>query len=520
MAIKKRPISPRQKMINLMYVILMAMLAMNVSSEVLDGFTVMESSLKRTTEQTQRENQALYDAFDRQYSSNKVKVQGVFEKAIIVKNESQKLYDFIGCIKQRIAIEADGKYGTPDNLKNKESLEATARVFFAPKKQNDSNLWKAINNYRERMMAMVNDPVRKNTICRNLSTETPKNKDNKNWTEFYFESMPAVAAITMLSKLQNDIRYVEGEVLHALMGKIGEKDVSVNRLNAFVKPLAQTVVRGNHFTAQIGLAAIDTTQIPEVFIDNKKVNLKNGNIYDIVCSQTGDFVLKGWLVTSNKAGEVIRRDFSQKYSVVDPSAIVSADLMNILYAGYDNPISISVPGVPLTAVSATIEGGSLSQTAPGKYIVRPTKVGQNVLISVFSNHSGLTQKMTQYTFIVRKLPEPAPFIEIKDENGNPDRFYGGRLGKGKLMEAMKVGAAVDDGILYVPFKVLSFEMVFFDNMGNALPLVSDGNGFSVQQKATAKGLTKGKRLYISSLTVVGPDGTKRKLKTSMEVVLR
>ena len=88
------------------------------------------------------------------------------------------------------------------------------------------------------------------------------------------------------------------------------------------------------------------------------------------------------------------------------------------------------------------------------------------------------------------------------------------------MEAMKVGAAVDDGILYVPFKVLSFEMVFFDNMGNALPLVSDGNGFSVQQKATAKGLTKGKRLYISRLTVVGPDGTKRKLKTSMEVVLR
>lgn len=519
MAIKKRPISPRQKMINLMYVILMAMLAMNVSSEVLDGFTVVESSLKRTTEQTRKENQSLYDAFDKQYRSNSTKVQEWYNKAIIVKNESQKLYDLIAAIKQRIVIEADGKDGTPDSLKNRESLEATARVFFAPEKPNDGNLWLAINNYRERMIALVEDPVKKNTISSNLSTEAPANKENKNWTEFYFESMPAVAAVTMLSKLQNDIRYVEGEVLLSLMDKIDEKDVSVNSLTAFVKPYAQTIVRGNHFTAQIGLAAIDTTKKPEVFINNKRVELKDG-IYDIVCSQTGDFLFKGWLVTSNKAGEVIRRDFTQKYTVIDPSATVSADLMNILYAGYDNPISISVPGVPLTAVSATIKGGSLLLTAPGKYIARPTKVGQDVVISVFSNNSGSNQKMAQYTFKVRKLPEPTPFIELTDEKGYHDRYYGGGLVKSKLMAATQVGAAVDDGILHIPFKVLSFEMVFFDNMGNAVPLVSDGNSFSPQQKEMVKRLAKGKRLYISRLTAIGPDGTKRKLKTSMEVIIR
>ena len=517
MAIKKRPLSPRQKMINLMYVILMAMLAMNVSSEVLDGFTVVESSLRRTTEQTQKKNQSLYDAFDRQYNSNSAKMQKVFDKAIIVKNESQKLCDIIADIKQRIAIEADGKEGNPDSLKNRESLEATARVFFAPK--NDSNLWLAINNYRERMIAMVDDPAKKNTISSNLSTETPINKENKNWTEFYFESMPAAAAVTMLSKLQNDIRYAEGEVLHSLMDKIDEKDVSVNSLTAFVKPCAQTIVRGNHFTAQIGLAAIDTTKRPEVFINNKKVKLKDG-IYDIVCSKNGDFTLKGWLVTSNKAGEVIRRDFTQKYTVIDPSATVSADLMNILYAGYDNPISISVPGVPLTAISATIEGGSLSQTAPGKYIARPKRVGQDVVISVFSNNSGSNQIMEQYTFKVRKLPEPAPFIELRDEKGNQDRYCGGGIVKSKLMAAMQVGAAVDDGILHIPFKVLSFEMVFFDNMGNAVPMVSDGDSFSTQQKEMVKRLAKGKRLYISRLTAIGPDGTKRKLKTSMEVIIR
>ncbi len=519
MAIKKRLVSPRQKMINLMYVVLMAMLALNVSSEVLDGFTIVGDSMKRTTVSTSKENQSIYNAFEEQMQQNPTKTRVWYNKAQEVQRLSDSLYLFADNLKKAVIREADGKDAKTDSLINKEDLEAAAQVMLAPGTGKGSDLWMAINNYRNRMVDMVDDPQKKEIIQDNLSTKVPETSSKKLWTEYMFESMPAIAAVTMLTKLQSDVRYAEGEVLHSLMANIDVKDVRVNSLDAFVIPNAQTIVRGNRFSADIVMAAVDTTQVPEVFIGGKKVQLHNGK-YDIICSKTGDFTLSGWLETQSGNGEKIKRDFSQKYTVIDPTATVSADLMNVLYAGYENPISISVPGAPLTSISATMNGGTLQQKAPGKYIAKPSKPGQDATITVFSNNSGTNQQMATYTFRVRKLPEPSPYIDIKDEQGNPDRFRGGGIAKSKFMGVSSIGAAVDDGILHIPFRVLSFEMVFFDNMGNAVPIASDGASFSAQQKEIVKKLTRGRRLYISRLTAIGPDGIERKLNTSMEVIIR
>ena len=519
MAIKKRLVSPRQKMINLMYVVLMAMLALNVSSEVLDGFTIVGDSLKRTTMNASRENQSIYNAFEEQMQQNPTKVRVWYNKAQEVQRLSDSLYLFTEDLKKAIIREADGKDANKDSLRNKEDLEAAAQVMLAPGTGKGQDLWLAINNYRSRMSEMVDDLQKKAAIQNNLSTDVPKSSAKKRWTEYMFESMPAISAVTMLTKLQSDIRYAEGEVLHSLMANIDVKDVRVNSLDAFVIPNAQTIVRGNRFSANIVMAAVDTTQVPEVFISGKKVELHNGK-YDIICSKTGDFTLSGWLETQSGNGEKIKRTFSQNYTVIDPTATVSADLMNVLYAGYENPISISVPGAPLTSLSAQMTGGTLTQTAAGRYIAKPAKVGQDATITVFSNHSGTQQQMAQYTFRVRKLPEPTPYINITDDKGNPDRYHGGAITKARIVGADAIGAAVDDGILHIPFKVLSFEVVFFDNMGNAVPIASDGASFSKQQKETIKKLSRGKRLYISRLTAIGPDGVERKLNTSMEVIIR
>ena len=219
-------------------------------------------------------------------------------------------------------------------------------------------------------------------------------------------------------------------------------------------------------------------------------------------------------------GAPIRKPFSHTYSVVEPTATISADMMNVLYAGYDNPISISVPGVPLTAIKANIRGGNIRQTSPGRYIVRPTKVGEEVNISVYSDYSGTTQKMAEHSFRVRKLPEPTPYISIKDADGVPDHFRGGGVTKHKILASNGISAAVDDGLLYIPFKVLSFEIVFFDTMGNAIPILSDGAAFSQEQRENIKKLSKGKRFYITHITAIGPDRVKRQLNASMEVKIK
>lgn len=521
MAIRKRPISPRQKMINLMYVVLMALLALNVSSEVLNGFSIVEDSLNRTTGNSSKQNLSIYQTFEEQMKANPQKTKVWYDKAQQVRQMSDSLYNLAMELKTAIVREADGSGGDIHDIKNKEDLEAANQVMLAPGSGRGGELFKAINSFRQRMLKMVGDEKQKRIIASNLTTEIPKNAQTmgKNWQEYMFESMPAAAAVTLLSKLQSDVRYAEGEVLHTLASNIDMKDIRVNLLEAFVIPSSKTIVRGDRFSARIVMAAVDTTQVPDIYIGGQKVNLKDA-LYETVCGRTGDFTLKGYMETVNGNGDRIRREFSQDYTVVEPSATVSADLMNMLYAGYNNPISVSVPGVPLNKVQASMTNGTLQAVGTGKYIARPSKIGQDAVITVTSTNTGHPQQMGQYKFRVRKLPDPTPYISMKDEHGNPIRYKGGGLAKGQLVAAANIGAAIDDGILDIAFRVQSFETVFFDNMGNAVPMASEGASFSARQKDTFRKLSRNRRFYISRVTVVGPDGLTRTLQNPMEVIVK
>jgi len=519
MAIKKRPVSPRQKMINLMYVVLMAMLALNVSNEVLNGFAIVGESIGRTTENAIKDNLSIYEAFEQQMEANPQKVREWYEKSQQVKAASDSLYNLASELKMAIAREADGDDADPANLRGKEDLEAANQVMLAPGRGRGEELKMAVDAYRENILKMIPDTAQQKLIASSLTTEVPPHVLGKNWQEYMFEAMPAAAAVTLLSKLQSDVRHAEGEVLHTLVQNIDVKDIRVNALEAFVIPNSQTIVRGDRFSAHIVMAAVDTTQIPDIYIGNKKVDLKD-NIYETVCGKTGDFTLAGFIETVNGNGDKIRRDFEQKYTVVDPSATVSADLMNMLYAGYNNPISISVPGVPVNKIQATMTGGALTPTGPGKYIAKPTTVGQDATITVMSTNTGKPQQMGQFTFRVRKLPDPSPYIPFKDAQGNGDRFHGGNMTKQQLMTADGIGAAIDDGILDIGFKVLSFETVFYDSRGNAVPLAGEGSQFSTRQKETFRKLTRGRRFYISRVVAVGPDGIQRQLNNTLEVIVK
>ena len=509
-------------MINLMYVVLMAMLALNVSNEVLNGFSIVEESLKRTTANATRENLAIYEDFGTQMKANPQKVREWYDKAMQVRQMSDSLYNMAHELKIAIVKEADGKDGDLNNIRNKEDMEAANQVMLAPGRGRGKELYDAINTYRKKMLDMAISTRQKKTIYEILSTTIPEDKRTlgKNWQEYMFESMPAAAAVTLLSTLQSNVRYTEGEILHTLEQNIDVKDIRVNALEAFVIPNSQTIVRGDKFSAKIIMAAVDTTRVPDIYIGNQKVTLHD-NVYERICGSTGDFTLAGFIETVNGNGDRIKRDFSQKYTVVDPSATVSADLMNMLYASYNNPISVSVPGVPLNKIQASMSGGgTLTPTGPGKYIARPTKIGETVTITVTSTNTGRPQQMGQFSFRVRKMPDPTPYIPTKDEQGNPSRFKGGGIPKASLMGIDGIGAAIDDGILDVAFKVVSFETVFFDNMGNAVPMASNGAQFSDRQKDTFRKLTRNRRFYISRVVAIGPDGIQRTLQNSMEIIVK
>ncbi len=514
--IRKNKVTPRQKMSNLMYVVLMAMLALNVSNEVLNGFSVVNESLLRSTAFSIKGNESIYDNFNAQYEANPQKVREWFDKAQEVKAMSDSLYNFAQELKWAIAREADGKNADLDNIKAKDDLEAASQVMLSPSTGKGKELYKAINNFRERILTMIPDTAQQAIIAGNLSTEVSKQAKalGKNWQEYLFENMPTAAAITLLSKLQNDVRKAEGEALHDLVANIDLKDIRVNKLSAFVIPESRTVVSGDRFSAQIVMAAVDTTLQPQIFIGDKEVNLNNST-YEFTAGAVGEHTFSGYITMKDGSGETIRRDFTQTYSVVNPSATVSADLMNVLYAGYDNPISISIPGVSLNAVSATMTGGTLTAQGQGHFIAKPSAVGQDVKISVSANSNGRSRAMGEYTFKVRKLPDPIAYIPM-----GTDRFKGGSMTKAQLMEATGIAAAIDAGLLDIQFKVVSFETVFFDNMGNAVPMAGDGANFSARQKEQFRKLSSRKRFYISRVTAIGPDGITRQLPAATEIMVK
>lgn len=511
--------SPRQKMINLMYLVLLAMLALNVSSDVLNGFSLVDESLNRSTANAAIQNKVIYDNFADYMAKNPEKVGEWHERAMYVKRISDSLYNLAEDLKWRIVRQADGEEADIDNITGKEDLEAATTVMLAPVSGKGSLLYESINNYREEILKMVTDTVQRRIIKDNLSTKVPSRGLllGKNWQEYMFENTPVVAAVTLLTKLQSDVRYAEGEVLHTLEKNIDVGDLRVNQIDAFVIPNSQSVVRGGKFSARIILAAVDSTQRPNIFINGERFDTETG-VYETVCNSTGEYSLEGYMELDHGNGEILRRDFSQKYTVVEPSATVSATLMNVLYAGYDNPISISVPGVPSNRIHATMSNGTLKPVAGG-YIARPAEIGKDAEITVSAEMEGRSQVMAKYAFRVRQLPDPMPFIEYKDQDGNVKRYRGGGapLSKGQLLQAEGIVAAIDDGLLNIGFRVISFETLFFDNMGNAVPEVSTGASFSPRQKDLFRKLTRGKRFFITGVRAVGPDGIERQLPAALEV---
>lgn len=516
MSIKKKPISPRQKMINLMYVVLMAMLALNVSNDVLKGFVLVGDSLDRTIANAEKENRAIYDDFATQLKANPTKVKPWFEKAQRVKMASDSLCRTAEQLKWAIARETDGRDGDPQNLENKEDLEAASTIMLNPVSLRGRKLYDHINRYRQLITSFISDKRQQALIASNLSTEVPANSDNlgKNWQEYMFESMPSIAAVTMLSKLQSDVRKAESEVLHTLAANIDLKDVRVNELNAYVLPEATTLFPGDEFRSRIFMAAVDTTQRPEVYVNGRRID--NGGQYNFRVGAPGEYNFSGYITVPNAGGEIIRREFRQKYNVIAPptGATVAADLMNVLYAGYDNPISVSASGVAADKISLSLNGGTLSPKGNGKYVARPSKVGQDVTFSVNGVVGGKPQSLGSFSFKVRKLPDPSVFIAVGD-----DLISGGRIAKGSIVGAKSLTAAIDDGLLNIPFRVLSFECVFHDRMGNVLTRASSSASFTEDQRNLIRTLSKGKRFYISSVRTIGPDGMERTLPGSLEVII-
>ena len=509
-------LSPRQKMINLMYIVFLAMVAMNVSGDVLEGFKHVEDALDASNAGAQSRNQKLYQEFDLAQEKNPEKVSRWYAHAQEVRTSAEQLVGFIDSLKLEIVRNADGKDGDPNNIENRENLEAVNQVMLSPIGGKGPLLRRRLEAYKEQLMAFLPDADAR-VVANYLNTATT-GAGFASWENQMFENIPVAAAVTILAKLQGDVRNAEGQAVESLMQSIDRGDVRVNQVSAFVIPTSRNVMRGSVYEAQIVMAAVDTTQTPSIYIGDKLYNPAKQGYYSVTAGREGIQTLQGYLEVDKPDGTTEKLPFESSYFVSEPVATVSNTMMNVMYAGIDNPLSISVPGVAAGQVSASMTNGTLTRTASG-WVAKPKTVDQDAVITVTANQNGRTMTVSQTSFRVRRLPDPTPYLLCKDAAGNSVRYKGGSpISKQALLAAGGIRAAIDDGLLNVEFTVKSFRIDIFDSMGNDIPEDSQTSAYSERQRTAISRLQRGKKFFITRVKAVGPDGIERTL-SPIEVIV-
>jgi len=513
-------LSPRQKMINLMYIVFLAMVALNVSSDVLSGFKHVEDALDASNQGAQARNKKLFDEFTASYEQNQEKAGIWYNRAQSTRKLASDMYDLIDSLKLAIVQMADGEDGDPNDISNRENLESVNQIMLQPRYGEGERLRTALEKYRETLISYV--PTADGHVIANyLSTEIPEgtNASIKDWETAMFENIPVAAAVTILAKIQGDVLNAEGEAISSLMQSVDRGDVRVNQLSAFVIPNSRNVMRGQRYEAQIVMAALDTTQTPAIYIGDQLYDAEQNGYYSAVASSVGTQNISGYLEVAKPDGTKEQLPFETSYFVSEPVATVSNTMMNVMYAGIDNPVSIAVPGVSASQISATMTNGTLTRSGNG-WVAKPKEVDKDAVITVSATQNGRSSQVSQMAFRVRRLPDPTPYMVIKDAQGNSKHYRGGtKITKKQMLESSGIFAAIDDGLLNVEFQVKSFRIIIFDSMGNAIPENSNSGNWSDRQRTALSRLGAGKTFFITAVHAVGPDGIERELSGAMQVSL-
>ncbi len=499
------PETPRQKMIMLMYLVLTAMLALNVDKKVLDAFASVNEGFMSTIKNFNVKNQSVYTQFNNAAQENPKKVGDLNRTVTRIKTQTDSLYNYISKLKEMIVKRADGPEGDVNNIQLKEDLNVAAELMIS--KNYGTQLKHAIEVYKDSLIKVFDpaDSAQIASIRKSLDTSDPPPFEGgrPSWEVSKFEGYPLIAVITLMSKLQSDIRNSEFDAINFLHSKIDASSFKFNNLKAQVIPKSNYVIQGDTYEAKVFISAIDTTAVPEIIVNGNKLPIitgENAGLYKANATTEGTFVWKGVINFKSPGGQIIPYHFQQEYQVAKPSATVSLTKMNILYAGLPNPVSISVPGMSSRDISATMQNGRIERTADG-FLAYPEKVGVKAYIIVSATVDKVVKQMGSYEFRVKKVQNPIATVAEKFE---------GIITKGDLEAEQGVFASIPDFEFDLKFQVLSFT-VSVTKGGFVEERSTTGARFSQEQRDLFKGLAHGARLHIEKIIAKGDDGFTRNL---------
>jgi len=513
-------LSPRQKMIGMMYLVLTAMLALNVSKEAVEAFKNVDKGLTQIIANYVKKNDLIYQDFDRAAAENPQKAGGLRNMAYEVKQRADETFSFIQDLKIEIINTTEGPGNTAvrgneviiDEVKKIDENNTPSQILIGANENGKAyDLKNILNEYRDFLISVLEgkNPASEEALRDMLDTRDHRNKDGETvpWANSNFQALPLVAVICILSEYQVSVRNAETEILNYLYSQIDAASFKFNKLMPIVISSSNYVTLGSDYEAQVFISATDTTQQPKITVGGVDLPLDAAGrgIYRQRATTVGP---KRWGgVISLKAPDGTFRDFpfDASYVVGEPNVIVSPTAMNVMYAGIPNPIDVSVPGVSPDNIQIRVVNGtytnervtnSRGEAFRGVYAVRPTAVGQNVQIVVTANIGGRPLQFPPYEFRVKAVPAPVAIFAQRSTGTVPRATAAAQQG---------VFATMPDFDFDLNYEITGFS-VLFSARGNDYEEASTSGNLTARQRDLIGRLVRGNNLIIKDIKARAPDG--------------
>ncbi|MES2560627.1 MAG: gliding motility protein GldM [Bacteroidota bacterium] len=499
-------ISPRQKMINMMYLVLTAMLALNVSAEILKAFHMVEVSMDKAGVNVDQKNMNSLKAISSYHEKNPGDAIGtdIHNKALQVQKIADDASKYVTELKDLLIAQADGrKEGIADEeLLRPDNIEMHANYLIVKDGgANGEALRKKIEETRDKLIGVL--PKDKQGLVKSdLTTQTEKGS-TQTWQSEMFEHTPLAAVVALLSKTVNDIKNTESQVLDILKAGLTDDIVIVSNFEAKVIPNNGTYITiGSEYSADIFLAA-STRQEADIKVGGATVKVENGvGKYTVNPSREGEIEYSGVITTKRSGGKIETYPFKSSFTALKPLAVISATKMNVVYIGLDNPISVSVPGYSANQVQvACSAGGTLSKDKQaGTYLLRVTGTAKEVEITAsVKDPKGSVKKMGIQKYRVRPIPKPMPMLGSIEQSGP--------VSAGVLKSAAFVFANLKDfafeGVKFTPFE---YTIVYQPKKGDGRAYKGTSQTVSPEIRAVLANVRMGDRITLLQVKANGPAG--------------
>ncbi len=534
---KNCPETPRQKMIGMMYLVLTAMLALNVSADILNGFTKLRHSMEETMKSTDSRTEELMQTFKAAYEETPAKYEDWWVIAQAVRNKSNEFYNYIDQFKLDIINMIDGTHyqttaeveaaGDVKNNGDTNKPQEYSEKIGEGGKMNEDIFKDKMDEFRT-YVTVVDSRCLLDKIAMDkqfahewdlkvqmmsalFSTDDVVDEEGQmiSFQRSTFHEMPAGAVLALLTKYQNDVRVAENDLINFMMSAAGKSKVTVNQITPIVLPTnGEYIMKGQRFRAKIASAMIDTNDVPRVFINGQEI--ENG-VYDVPCGSAGPQKFSGYMLVT---GDTTHYAFTGQYMVGEPSATVSHTELNVMYRAYENVFSVSVPGTSGDKIKVTCPAATPVRKGDKWVITPPIKSADETYIEVFAEIDGKQISMGKQPYRLKNLQTPDAYFQVNDNT-----LLDGESPVSSTQLASSTGKVVAsygaDAVIQAKFRVTGFTVRL--PSGKMINVKGDKlDGAAIKE---IKGLKSKAQFRIQDIQAVSTAGEQKRLR-SLNFVLK